>query len=788
MSVPLEAILFGLHARISRSFAAVFDGSARRLIEFTLFALAAASIASFMHLHLSYVAPFGPPQCFVDLLQSHMNASNPAGAQSDAHIFRVRILPRGLQASSLGALRDALTARMRGEVVFDSLNSFQGEAQAEQQNPRTASGAEAELSRFLQKYMRLRSEADHAERNGALRPQPKRVGPFDLTLDAARSTGGQIASSTSVTWRVEAELSALLRRLSYDVTAMYKDGDYVYASVGEGGASAGEPSAPYIHAVRSWVARKAMYATGSRAGGTAQANTGAASGSGSSSGGGSSYSSPLASLLRWCGWWYGSFAPGLARARHRSYLRLHSFHFAHDRGLLSLSPTVRDALGVTLTTADISADDPCLGSPASRALLRTFAGYDTAVLNGLLLAANGAGYVQAEANGETFALSHAQEVPRLWSHGLLTCALFKVGTLCSAVFLVFATSSLVSFILAQTQQRMLLFTLGLQHRVRSRLPLLPLVASHLLESLAFVPLMLGVLFFLFEFFGDQLLAFLMTVLVWGCELWSIVSCRTQPSLLVFPRVFGVVMTLFHVYFLTYPFGYKYTALQCAFLVLAAVSFCLWSRYELPALTSGALTTVQPRAPEVALVMTSARPLARGIAMESESTPLLSPRTPHVSPVRRSSAAITAASRAPSDAAGLALPAVDNDLLLLGGHTPARSGSTGSSSGVAYPVASGSAPGSPLIPGYRSPAMSTHDGTIIPPTSIGRMSEEEERIVAGQLRRRRHASNSGSSAAEVAMPPLPPDVRRSAATGPAASDSARPLGIIGRRRSSSIGND
>jgi hypothetical protein len=36
-----------------------------------------------------------------------------------------------------------------------------------------------------------------------------------------------------------------------------------------------------------------------------------------------------------------------------------------------------------------------------------------------------------------------------------------------------------------------------------RIPYVPVLVSHLLESLAFVPIMIGVLMFLFEFFEDQ---------------------------------------------------------------------------------------------------------------------------------------------------------------------------------------------------------------------------------------------------------------------------------------------
>jgi len=63
-----------------------------------------------------------------------------------------------------------------------------------------------------------------------------------------------------------------------------------------------------------------------------------------------------------------------------------------------------------------------------------------------------------------------------------------------------------------------------QLHVRSRLSLLPLISYHLLDSLVFVPIMLGVLFFLFEFFGDHVLAFLVLIIVWGCEVFSAVVC------------------------------------------------------------------------------------------------------------------------------------------------------------------------------------------------------------------------------------------------------------------------
>ena len=51
------------------------------------------------------------------------------------------------------------------------------------------------------------------------------------------------------------------------------------------------------------------------------------------------------------------------------------------------------------------------------------------------------------------------------------------------------------------------------------LPLLP-VFTHVVETLVFVPIMIGMLFFLFEFFSDQLLAFMVLSLVWFSEVFS----------------------------------------------------------------------------------------------------------------------------------------------------------------------------------------------------------------------------------------------------------------------------
>lgn len=81
---------------------------------------------------------------------------------------------------------------------------------------------------------------------------------------------------------------------------------------------------------------------------------------------------------------------------------------------------------------------------------------------------------------------------------------FRLGVLFSTTFLFFICSTLVSFILRETQERMLRFTYLLQYHITHRLPYFTLIFTHVTESLVFVPIMMGIYFFLFEFFSDQL--------------------------------------------------------------------------------------------------------------------------------------------------------------------------------------------------------------------------------------------------------------------------------------------
>jgi hypothetical protein len=99
----------------------------------------------------------------------------------------------------------------------------------------------------------------------------------------------------------------------------------------------------------------------------------------------------------------------------------------------------------------------------------------------------------------------------------------KLSVVLKTSFLFFITTTLVSFTLRETQERMLGFTQQLQAHVRSRRPVVNIVTVHIAESLVFVPIMVGMIFFLIEFYrGDKFLAFMVLSIVWLCEVFSVI--------------------------------------------------------------------------------------------------------------------------------------------------------------------------------------------------------------------------------------------------------------------------
>ncbi|KAI4296238.1 hypothetical protein L6164_036212 [Bauhinia variegata] len=258
-----------------------------------------------------------------------------------------------------------------------------------------------------------------------------------------------------------------------------------------------------------------------------------------------------------------------------------TYLYTMEKGYFLLPESAKSRHNIRTMNISISARHSCFGNRWQQLLINRFVGYDTILINSLL-SSPGQGYLYNHQSKEFYNLSYARgppEGPEKFGEYLVT----KCGVLMMSLFVFFTTTMSVSFTLRETQTRMLKFTVQLQHHARHRLPTFQLIFVHVIESLVFVPIMIGILFFLFEFYDDQLLAFMVLILVWLCELFTLISVRTPISMKFFPRFFLLYFLVFHIYFFSYAYGFSYLALSTTAAFMQHLILYFWNRFEVPAL-------------------------------------------------------------------------------------------------------------------------------------------------------------------------------------------------------------
>ncbi|KAK6125638.1 hypothetical protein DH2020_040614 [Rehmannia glutinosa] len=258
-----------------------------------------------------------------------------------------------------------------------------------------------------------------------------------------------------------------------------------------------------------------------------------------------------------------------------------AYLYTMEKGYFLLPEEARSKHSIHTINISISARHSCFGNRWQQLLINRLVGYDTILMNSLL-DSPGLGYLYNYQTKEFYNLTYAHEQPESsakFGDYLVT----KCGVLMMSLFVFFTTTMSVSFTLRETQTRMLKFTVQLQHHARHRLPTFQLIFVHVIESLVFVPIMIGILFFLFEFYDDQLLAFMVLILVWICELFTLISVRTPISMKFFPRFFLLYFLVFHIYFSPIHMGFSYLALSTSAAFMQHLILYFWNRFEVPAL-------------------------------------------------------------------------------------------------------------------------------------------------------------------------------------------------------------
>lgn len=267
-----------------------------------------------------------------------------------------------------------------------------------------------------------------------------------------------------------------------------------------------------------------------------------------------------------------------------------TFRFSRERGLLLLSNHSLAALNVTVDDVRLSTRDPCFGDGVSQWILERIVGYETVAINafarmkGITMPY---GYVLSMQSRRVLNLMHAD--PGLGTRGrplasrLALKLMWKMGAFLTAGFIMCTTAALVSFTLKEVQMRMIKLTMDLQVIMRTELGYGRVIFRYAMDALVFIPIIAGMLFFLFEFFDDQALAFSVLMLTWLCEFAASGSTRHRISRYYLPRLFFAYFGAFHVYFFSFPLGFSWLALITSVVFMLHAALAVWNHCELPLL-------------------------------------------------------------------------------------------------------------------------------------------------------------------------------------------------------------
>jgi len=321
----------------------------------------------------------------------------------------------------------------------------------------------------------------------------------------------------------------------------------------------------------------------------------------------------------WKGWVGSQLAEETCR---KTSGRVDGFRFSREKGLLLLSKEAYTRYNATALRVQIPSEHVCFQKlPGMAALMEYFVGYETAILNAFVRVMKdfaedikysgrnlesasstrdqndnhpgSLGYLYVENTHQLYNLAAVQgsiSIESLstkarwlrldaWNDFFRT----KAGAIATSLFLMCTTSSLVTYALREVQVRLLKLSLELQQHIRTHQPTQLVMLRHVRDGLVFVPMFIGNLFFLVEFFNDERLAFVVIIVTWLCEFFSMITRRHRLSAYYLPRLFFAYFLAFHIYFFSFPRGYTGLALITCVAFMANALLIIWRRWEIPSL-------------------------------------------------------------------------------------------------------------------------------------------------------------------------------------------------------------
>lgn len=284
------------------------------------------------------------------------------------------------------------------------------------------------------------------------------------------------------------------------------------------------------------------------------------------------------------------------------------FSFSQTKGYALLTPDLMDLRATaheipTQIVAISKTDASCFGEPFLQETVFRLLGPDLVMVNWLLAISNGTGFIYNPRTDDKIVDLRGYAILSVRNSGLKFSAATlwdadewskwsrpwtsKFRTAVKTCLIYFISTNLVSFLMSVAQERLLKLSLQIRSHQQENRSIIPLFVSHVADCFIFIPITVGVLFYLREFYQqDWVIALTVLGVVFICELFSFFSVRTAQGIFFFPRAFFLLFCLVHFYLFSFPFGFAYVAMgMIVCFMLQCVTF-FWNRYEVPAVALG----------------------------------------------------------------------------------------------------------------------------------------------------------------------------------------------------------
>ena len=217
------------------------------------------------------------------------------------------------------------------------------------------------------------------------------------------------------------------------------------------------------------------------------------------------------------------------------------FSFSKTKGYSLLTPDLSSHFvashGVPSQIVAISKmDAKCFGEPFLQQTVFKLLGPDLVMINWLLAISNGTGYIYNPRTDKTIDLSqYAILNVRNSGHRFSIDKVFNLGewsiwfrpwtskfrTAIKTCLIYFISTNLVSFLLRVAQERLLELSIEIRNHQQENRSIIPLFVTHVADCFVFIPITVGVLFYLREFYqGNWVIALTVMAVVFICELFS----------------------------------------------------------------------------------------------------------------------------------------------------------------------------------------------------------------------------------------------------------------------------